>query len=346
MVGYDAYYEQLVKLGFTEPVNVYGMVQSLTPNIQYEYETEKASVSFGQGMQVTALNVAQAFTAIASETGDVYQLNLVDKIVNPNTGEVVYQSEPTVIEEDVYTVESTQEILDLMNQVVEDPNGSAHGKIGNIPGYEVSVKTGTAQQVVNGQYTQSNSGYLYSALVAAPTDDPEVAMYVLIDQPQDLSSVGGASATPAVGQIVNPVLSNALSILGVEPDHPEELFIQTPDDLETIETPSYINMPVDEAVKKLEEQQRQYIVIGDGDTVVAQTPTPYSTLYFSDVVVLITNGQATVPSFIGMSQRDLERICNSLGITPIIQGSGYVKTQSIPPGTAIEEGMEIKFTLG
>src|SRR5690606_9216826 len=98
--------------------------------------------------------------------------------LDPESGKVVYANEPEVVRQ-VISEEAAKETALLLEQVIADPIGTGHGAY--LEGYRVAGKTGTAQKIVDGKY--SNERYLVSFIGFAPVDDPQIALIVTADDP-------------------------------------------------------------------------------------------------------------------------------------------------------------------
>ncbi|EUJ60393.1 penicillin-binding protein [Listeria fleischmannii FSL S10-1203] len=107
-----------------------------------------------------------------------------------------------------------------LKEVVSGEHGT--GKLYAIPGYSVAGKTGTSQiaDPKTGKYMTGSNNYIFSFMGMAPADDPELIMYVTMQQPQlEGSETGGA----AVSEVFNPVMKNSLQYMNIKPAEEEKM---------------------------------------------------------------------------------------------------------------------------
>jgi len=151
---------------------------------------ELATISFGQGVSVTALQLASALSAIANG-GYLMKPYMVEKIIGPD-GTVIRENKPEV-ESRVISYDTSLEMTRIMERVVEEGTG----KKAAIPGYKVAGKTGTAQipDPVHGGYYQDR--YVASFIGFAPSDDPKLVLAVVVEAPKKMTH-GGSVAGPTL----------------------------------------------------------------------------------------------------------------------------------------------------
>ncbi|WP_435924933.1 stage V sporulation protein D [Paenibacillus sp. DYY-L-2] len=165
---------------------------------------ELATTSFGQGVSVTPIQQITAVSA-AINGGKLFKPFVAKSWTNPDTGEVVYRQEPELVRQ-VISEDTSRQIREALESVV------AKGTGGNafIDGYRVGGKTGTAQKVVNGRYSQNE--HIVSFIGFAPADDPQIVVYTAVDNPQGIQ-FGGVVAAP----IVRNILKDALEYMNIPP---------------------------------------------------------------------------------------------------------------------------------
>ncbi|MFD1348806.1 stage V sporulation protein D [Oceanobacillus caeni] len=188
---------------------------------------ELATTSFGQGVSVTPIQQVMAVAA-AINGGYLYEPYIADEWIDPKTGKVVEKKEPT-LREQVISKSTSEEVRRALENVV----AKGSGRPAYVDGYRVGGKTGTAQKVgPNGGYLENN--YIVSFIGFAPADDPEIVVYVAVDNPKDTIQFGGVVAAPIVGTIIG----DSLRAMEVEPrtggldkeyQWPEEPAVEVPD---------------------------------------------------------------------------------------------------------------------
>lgn len=209
-LGKDNFYNYLYKFGFGEPTNVdlpnesAGMVVDKSA----VSEVDLATMTFGQGIAVTPIQMVTAVGAIANG-GYLRKPYIVDKIVTVDGKEVVVSPEIT---RSVLDPDTANAVTAMMVSVVE--NG--HGKQAGVEGYYVAGKTGTAQVPINGVYDAHKT--IGSFVGFAPALDPKFVMLVKIDVPKT-TEWAESSAAPVFGQIAKFMLDYYM----VPPDRADQV---------------------------------------------------------------------------------------------------------------------------
>ncbi|MET0786676.1 MAG: penicillin-binding transpeptidase domain-containing protein, partial [Paenisporosarcina sp.] len=155
---------------------------------------EHATTSFGQGISVTPLQQVQAVSA-AVNGGILYQPYVVKRVYNEETGIAEMENSPKKVRQ-VISEKASKEVREALESVVA--KGSGRNAFRDF--MRIGGKTGTAQKAVNGRYVEGN--YIVSFIGFAPIDDPEIVVYVAIDNPKHTIQFGGVIAAPIVGQII------------------------------------------------------------------------------------------------------------------------------------------------
>ncbi len=173
--------------------------------------TELATTTFGQGFNVTMIQMIAGFCSLING-GYYYEPHMVSEITAPD-GSVVQNIEPRLLKQTV-SEETSAKIRDYCLQVVIGEDGTGH--TARPAGYLIGGKTGTAetQPRGNGEYVVSFMGY-------APADDPEIAIYVVVDRPNAEKQDDAKFATRIVRSILTEVLPY-LDIFMTEPLSEEE----------------------------------------------------------------------------------------------------------------------------
>ncbi len=179
----------------------YGLVRNIT---SCRSLIDRVTVSFGQGITTTPLQMAMALSAMAND-GILMQPLLVKEIVDPQ-GQVVKQFNPTPVRQ-VLSPETARTMLAMMKTVTE-PGGTGTEAVP--PGYTVAGKTGTAQKVVGRAFSKSKYNSLFIGLV--PAENPVLAIVVIVDEPKG-AIYGGVVAAP----IFREIAAQSLRFLGHYP---------------------------------------------------------------------------------------------------------------------------------
>ncbi|WP_010530447.1 stage V sporulation protein D [Lentibacillus jeotgali] len=222
---------------------------------------ELATTSFGQGVSVTPIQQVMAVSA-AVNGGELYKPFIAKEWIDPQTGETVEKVEPT-LKENIISESTSEEVRHALESVVAEGTG----RPAYVDGYRVGGKTGTAQKVgPDGNYLKNN--YIVSFMGFAPADDPEIVVYVAVDNPKGTAQFGGVVSAPIVGTIIG----DSLRAMGVEPREggPEKEY--TWPDKPKVEVPDLIGMSKGE----LTEYQTNLSIetSGSGEHIIDQAPSP------------------------------------------------------------------------
>ncbi|RIV28263.1 stage V sporulation protein D [Alicyclobacillaceae bacterium I2511] len=244
---------------------------------------ELATTSFGQGVSVTPIQQVMAMSAIANG-GLLMKPYLMDKETNPVTGQVVRQTQPTVVRRVISTQTSA-----LVRQTLESVVANGSGRSAYVDGYRVAGKTGTAQVAENGHYTSGH--YIVSFMGMAPASDPRLVAYLAIDYPRPQNGVvfGGVIVAPIVGRI----LGDSLQYLQV-PKSTQGLSKKFRyGDIPLYTMPSFVGLTVGDAQRTAIESSAQIHteVVGQGKYVIAQAPAPGTKVAYGQTIRLYLGGQ-------------------------------------------------------
>jgi len=156
---------------------------------------EQANMSFGQGISVSLIQLARAYM-IYARNGDIIPLSF-QKLSEPPVGT------------QIVSAKTASEMREMLEMVVQ-PGGTAMKA--QVPGYRAGGKTGTAQKVINGHYSQTK--YVGNFVGMVPMSNPRFIIAVMIDEPGGPVHVGGDVAGPAFSALA----SNVLRAKNVTPD--------------------------------------------------------------------------------------------------------------------------------
>lgn len=206
-LGKDRFYKYLEGFGFGQKtgIDLPGESSGIVTKPKQWGPVELATLSFGQGISVTVLQLATALSAIANG-GYLIKPYIVKKVMDPE-GNVLKENEAEVRRR-VISYETARKVTEMLEAVVEDGTG----KNALVPGYRVAGKTGTAQ-VPNPQTGGYYSDRHISSFIGfAPSDDPRITVVVVVVNPKT-SFYGGVVAAPIFKEIVE----KSLFYLGVPP---------------------------------------------------------------------------------------------------------------------------------
>ncbi len=332
-LGKDKLFDYINQFGFGQPtgIDLMNEAKGIIHDKNQVSDIGVANIAFGQGVSVTPIQQVMAVSAIANG-GYLMQPYLVKEIKDPKTNEIIEKKEPKVIRRVVSekTAKETREILEKVVDFGQKP--------GYIEGYHVAGKTGTAQIIENGRY--SNNKYIVSYIGFAPANDPSIIIYVAVDQPDlDVPYYGSTIAAP----IFKEIMQNSLRYLKVSPDIQQGTLSK---EIPSIVMKNYEKKAVISSNTDLVNQGLSPVIIGDGNVVIKQFPKENTTVNNGESVYLITvpKAQYTVPDLKGKSLREAITLCTILEIPFEIEGNGVVIEQSIAPNTLYTKG-KIKIKL-
>ena len=164
-------------------------------------EFERATLSYGYGLAVTALQLARAYTVFAN------QGERVDLRLESGGSVAVGPASPT---RRVMSAQTAREVLDMLEAVVEMTDGT--GRRARVVGYRVAGKTGTSRKAIRGGYAKRR--YLSLFIGLAPVSDPKFVVAVVIHDPRGEQFYGGEVAAP----VFQTVMSDTLRLNAVPPD--------------------------------------------------------------------------------------------------------------------------------
>ena len=301
-------------------------------------QLDLACYAFGQNFNVTPIALITAQAACIND-GYLRSPYLVERITDSN-GSVTYQHDSTPIRQ-VISEETSATVRECLEYVV----ASGTGKNGQVAGYRIGGKTGTADKGQTGDV-------VVSFLCFAPADDPQVIMLITMDTPSRATGTyvsGGNMVAPTASTI----MAEILPYLGIEPSYSAEELLG----MDTT-VPNVIGSTVEQAKEKLKERALSYKIVGDGDTITDQTPAGGAIIPGKSTVILYASAakptdKCVVPHLLGKTPSEANTAATAAGL--LIRFSGTtgsessairVLSQSIDEGTEVDAGTVITVQLG
>ncbi|MBU4351374.1 penicillin-binding protein 2 [Candidatus Parcubacteria bacterium] len=178
-LGSNLFLEYLDKFGFFQKTDIdtQGEVYSKNQEFKKGYEINFATASFGQGIEITPIQLVKAYCAIANN-GKMPKPHLIKEIVNEVNGKGLIQKIRPELSQNIISPETSAKVTSMMVSVIE--NG--YSKKAKIPGYFIAGKTGTAQVPEEGTYSSDKT--IQSFVGFAPAFKPEFLILVKLDNPQ------------------------------------------------------------------------------------------------------------------------------------------------------------------
>lgn len=332
-VDYFEKYRKSFGLEDKTGIDLPGETSSICHNSQKMTQVELASESFGQTLRITPIQLITAISASVNG-GYLYQPHILKQVQNSD-GNVKQTVNSTLVRQ-VISEDTSAAICNYLEGVVSEGTG----KNAYVPGYRIGGKTGTAGKTDTGSEDETKKKYVCSFCGIAPVDNPQIAILMVIDEPEVDSPYGGTLVAPSVGKMFEEILP----YLGVSANYTDS----EAKDL-AVSTPNVVSQNVSEAKKAIEAEGLKCTVIGDGKTVEAQSPAGSSVIPAGGKVVLYTNSKSkrkkvTVPDFTGLTVSEANQWAVDSGLNMYINGNTSDSTaysQSIEKGKKVEIGTVI-----
>lgn len=266
----QSFYDMIIRFGFGSPTGIPlpGESHGLVRNPEEWSYRSKPTISFGQELLVSALQVVQAATVFANQ-GIMLRPHIVRRIVAPN-GDIIEEYTREPIREVVSP--TTADAVLLMMESATASDGTAHRAA--LEGYRISAKTGTAEKLDEETGTYSKEAYLASCLAILPTDNPSLIVYVVIDNPKAGLTYGGRIAAPVAGAVASDVIAY-LGIPGGDDtvlEHPGVISVPRARTVTVGETlPDFTGLSKKDLLPLTEDQRFSLNIRGSG-WVVRQSP--------------------------------------------------------------------------
>lgn len=265
MLGKEVLFSYIQDFGFGSKtgIDLGGEENGILFDLENVGPVELATTSFGQGVSVTPIQQVVAVAA-AINGGKLFWPHVGKAWIDPVSGEVIDEIEPQLKKEVI-----SEETSKLVREALESVVANGTGRNAYIDGYRVGGKTGTAQKVVNGKYATNE--HIVSFIGFAPADDPQLIIYVAVDNPKGLQ-FGGLIAAP----IVREMMADSLRYMEVEPrkDQMEKKLQYT--DVPYVEVPDLIGLTAKDVLYSPYTMDLQLARSGSGSVIVNQSPKPGS----------------------------------------------------------------------
>ena len=339
-LGNEKFYEYMNDFGLMQGsgVDLDGEASGVFASPESFTQLDLACYAFGQNFTVTPLALIAAQAACVNG-GYLHTPYLVERIADSD-GNVTYRHDDTPVRQ-VISEQTSATVRECLEYVV----ASGTGKNGQVAGYRIGGKTGTADKGQTGDV-------VVSFLCFAPADDPQVIMLITMDTPSRATGTyvsGGNMVAPTA----STVMAEILPYLGVEPSYSAEELLG----MDTT-VPNVIGMSVEEAKTKLKDRALSYKIVGDGETITDQTPAGGAIIPGKSSVILYvgeekSTDKCVVPHLIGKTPSEANTTATAAGLLIRFSGttgsessSVRVLSQSIDEGTEVEAGTVITVQLG
>lgn len=339
-LGIENLNEYIYKLGFgkTTGIDLPGEASGIVKSSDTVSAIDLATISFGQTNTVTAMQLMTAFNAIANG-GDLIQPHIVKEISHEDESgnRVIDETIKPTVKKDVLSDESTALLRSYLERTVtkDGPDGSF------VQGYNVGGKTGTAQKVDPTTGTYSTDKYISSMIALAPVENPQITVFIAVDEPSNGAYYGGEVAAPLMKELFEEVFKYMDSPLAKE-----RFSIY-----KNVIIPDVRGKSIEEAKQILKENGLEAEVKGNGKTVVSMESYPGSTVKEGTTISITAkdNGQVEkeiiMPDLKGSTEEFATSVLDNLGLVYEFQGEGTVDSQSIANGNKVVKGTKVTITL-
>ena len=339
-LGNEKFYEYMNDFGLMQGsgVDLDGEASGVFASPESFTQLDLACYAFGQNFNVTPVALIAAQAACVNG-GYLHAPYLVEQIVDSD-GNVTYQHDNTPVRQ-VISEETSAHVRECLEYVVSDGTG----RNGQVKGYRVGGKTGTADKGQTGDLVVSFVSF-------APADDPQVIILVTMDTPSRSAgtSVSGGSM---VAPVNSKIMADILPYLGIEPTYSAEELLGA-----DTTVPYVIGSTVEDARSRMEARGFTCKVVGSGGTVTDQTPAGGAVIPGKSTVILYAgaekpNTMYTVPQLVGKTAAEANVAAPNAGLlvrfsgaTQTTSGNIRVLSQSLEAGQQVPAGTVITVQLG
>ena len=344
-LGGETLYEYMKAFGLTEPtgVDMIGEAKGIISKTSLMNDAASlASYSFGQTFNVTPLELIRAQAACVNG-GYLYTPYIVDQVLD-DEGNVISQHDSTPIRQ-VISEETSAKVRQCLEYVV----AQGTGKNGQVAGYRIGGKTGTADKTETRNTTKE---IVVSFMCFAPADDPQYIMLLTMDTPSRTTGTypsGGNMVAPTASSI----MAEILPYLGIEPDY-------TAEEMAGADTavPNVVGKSAADAKTVLESAGFSCKTVGSGETVTDQTPAGGAIVPNNANIILYlgaekSNAPCTVPNVVGKTAAqanqaltDAGLIMKVAGATSATSGNVFAISQDKEAGTELKAGSVVTVQFG
>ena len=336
-IGASTLYKYYDAFGLFNSTNsgLYGEQSSIFQNLDNVGPVELATMSFGQRLNITPLQMATAISCIAND-GVLLKPRIVKELTNVDTGAVTEL--PITKIRQVVSKQTSKDLRSMMESVATVGTGKGVA----IPGYSIGGKTGTSEPL----YNKKEEGYVASYVAISPVENTQlVLLLTLYDPPKD-NHDGGRLAAPVVSQMLTEILPY-LGVPSANSDNPSS-------NSDSTIVPDVRHKTVTEAQKILKDagfNVKTYIKGDPNNLLVSdQTPKPGAYLSKNSLIVLYAEDNniaisVKVPDLKGMNLYQAKNTLRNANLNYNIEGSGIVSSQEYPKDTQVPEGTIVNLNL-
>ena len=337
------FYDYIQAFGFTQPTGIDLPNETRWTSVynaeqMAEVDTNLYTAAFGQNESITPMQMATAVAAIANG-GYLVTPYVVDSISDKD-GNIIFQTE-TNIRRQVISEEVSRQLLAMMENNVHGAGDYHSCANAYVAGYRIGGKSGTAERT--DRHLRGDGDYykMMSFAAVLPIDDPEIEVFVLLDDPRWVKDYASQVVAPVVGNIISEIAP----YLGIEQDAD-----YNPTGTVTVQT--CLNYTWTNAQVTLNRLGLKHKLIGPSSgNIVYQYPVGGSVVPAGSTIYLYTatdqNSMTTTPDVVGKTGTFAEQMLKAANLNVQFAGdsSGKVVTQDVEAGTSAAYGTIITLTM-
>lgn len=340
-LGSEKLKEYIDKFGFGKITNIDlpGESEGIVKSVSDMSEMDLATIAFGQTNTVNSVQLLTAFNAIANG-GDLIQPHIMKKISSEasNGTKVIDEIFEPTIQKGIISEETTATLRDYLERTINQGQaiGSFMGKDRRVGG-----KTGTAQTIdsINGGY--SSDKYIASVLALYPVEDPQITIYIKVNEPSAGQYYGGPVTTPILKSLLTELFNYMDSQV-----YKEKYTEKAP-----VVVPEIRGKSLSEAQKILEQYNLSISIEDSSSKVTNMEPYPGALVEAGSTISVnlsedkIDSNKIIMPNLKGKTLEEASEILNRLNLKFTTNGMGIVSGQNVIEGKVIEKGTKISLDL-
>ena len=339
-LGAEKLNEYIKKLGFGSitGIDLPGEAEGIVKSTNSISDIDLATIAFGQTNTLNALQLLTAVNAVANG-GTLIQPHIVKEITHKdsNGNTIVDKTIEGKSTENVLSEKTCATLREYLERTATQDAGAGTF----VQGYDIGGKTGTAQKVDPTTGAYSADKYIASMVAMTPVDDPQLTVYISVDEPSTGVYYGGQVASPLMKKLFSYIFSYIESPTG------KASYSISKD----VVIPEIRGKSVEEAKTILEENDLGCEVEGEGNTIVSINPYPGTTVKAGSKIKLTASAKSSIdnkiimPDLAGTTVEFAINLLDNLGLQYEYEGSGKVVEQSISSGELISSGTKVKLVF-
>lgn len=339
-LGAEKLNEYIKKLGFGSitGIDLPGEAEGIVKSTNSISDIDLATIAFGQTNTLNALQLLTAVNAVANG-GNLIQPHIVKEITHKdsNGNTIVDKTIEGKTTENVLSEKTSATLREYLERTATQDAGAGTF----VQGYDIGGKTGTAQKVDKETGSYSADKYIASMVAMTPVDDPQLTVYISVDEPSTGVYYGGQVASPLMKKLFSHIFAYIESPTG------KASYSISKD----VVIPEVRGKSIEEAKSILEENGLGCEINGDGNTIVSINPYPGTTVKAGSKITLTASSKSSIdnkiimPDLAGTTVEFAINLLDNLGLQYEYEGSGKVVEQSISSGELISSGTKVKLVF-